>query len=58
MSLYSRARKHFDLNRAKELRREKINQQKTAEESRQQEQILAVQADLEMERYRFLLLVE
>ena len=52
MSLYSRARKHFNLDRAKKIHEEKIEQQKIAEESRQQEQILAVQADLEMERYR------
>ncbi len=59
MSLYRKARKHFDLDRAKEIHEEKIEQQKiaeeaqkAAEESRQQEQILAVQADLEMERYR------
>lgn len=41
MSLYTRARKHIDMNRVKELREEKIKEENIAEDQRQQEEILA-----------------
>ena len=41
MSLFTRARKHIDMNRAKELREEKIKEETIAEVQRQQENILA-----------------
>ena len=41
MSLYTRARKHIDMNRVKEMREEKIKIQKIAEDKKQQEEILA-----------------
>ena len=41
MSLYTRARRHVDMNRVKELREEKIKRQKIAEVKKQQEEILA-----------------
>ena len=41
MSLYTRARKHIDMNRVKELREEKIKGEKIAEVRKQQEEILA-----------------
>ena len=41
MNLYSRARKHIDMNRVKELREEKIKEEKIAEAKEQQEEILA-----------------
>lgn len=41
MSLYTRARRHVDMNRVKELREEKIKRQKIAEVQKQQENILA-----------------
>ena len=41
MSLYSKARKHIDMNRVKELREEEIKEQKIAEVKEQQEEILA-----------------
>ena len=40
MSLYSKARKHIDMNRVKELRKEEIKEQKIAEIMEQQEEIL------------------
>ena len=36
MSLYTKARKHIDMNRIKELREEKIKQKKIADEIREQ----------------------
>ena len=41
MSLYTRARKHIDMKRVKEMREEKIKREKIAEILRQQEEILA-----------------
>ena len=41
MSLYSKVRKHIDMNRVKELREEEIKEQKIAEVKEQQEEILA-----------------
>ena len=41
MSLFTRARKHIDMNRVKELREEKIKEEKIAEVQKQQENILA-----------------
>ena len=41
MSLFTRARKHIDMNRVKELREEEIKEQKIAEVKEQQEEILA-----------------
>ena len=41
MSLYTRARKHIDMNRVKELREEAVKEQKIAEVKQQQEEILA-----------------
>ena len=41
MSLYTRARKHIDMNRVKELREEKIKREQVAEILRQQEEIRA-----------------
>ena len=40
MSLYTRARKHIDMNRVKELREEVVKEQKIAEVKKQQEEIL------------------
>ena len=41
MSLYTKARKHIDMNRVKELREEAVKEQKIAEIKKQQEEILA-----------------
>ena len=41
MSLYSKARKHIDMNHVKELREEAVKEQKIAEVKEQQEEILA-----------------
>ena len=41
MSLFTRARRHIDMNRVKELREEKIKEETIAEVRRQQENILA-----------------
>ena len=41
MSLFTRARRHVDMNRVKELREEKIKEEKIAEIQKQQEDILA-----------------
>ena len=41
MSLFTRARRHVDMNRVKELREEKIKEEKIAEVQKQQEEILA-----------------
>jgi len=47
MSLYTRARKHIDMNRVKELREEKIKREQIAEILRQQEEIRAELAEIE-----------
>jgi hypothetical protein len=39
MNLYSRARRHIDMNRVKELREEKIKREKIAEVQKQQEEL-------------------
>ena len=41
MSLFTRARRHIDMNRVKALREEKIKEETIAEGQRQQEEILA-----------------
>ena len=41
MSLYTKARKHIDMNRVKELREEAVKEQKIAEVKKQQEETLA-----------------
>ena len=41
MSLFTRARRHVDMNRVKKLREEKIKEETIAEVQRQQENILA-----------------
>ena len=41
MSLYTKARKHIDMNRVKELREEAVKEQKIAEVKKQQEEIIA-----------------
>ena len=41
MSLFTRARRHVDMKRVKELREEKIKEEKIAEVQKQQEEILA-----------------
>ena len=41
MSLFARTRRHVDMNRVKELREEKIKEEKIAEVQKQQEEILA-----------------
>ena len=58
MSLYSRARKHIDMNRVKELHEEKIKEEKIAEVKEQQEEILAelkrieIKEDLKFSNWR------
>ena len=49
MSLYTRARKHIDMNRVKELREEKIKREKIAEIVEQQQQTLAELERIEAE---------
>ena len=49
MSLYTRARKHIDINRVKELREDKIRREKIAEILKQQEIIRAEIAEIEAE---------
>ena len=49
MSLYTRARKHIDMKRVKEMREEKIKREKIAEILRQQEEIRAELAEIEAE---------
>ena len=39
MNLYSRVRRHIDMNRVKELREEKIKREKIAEVQKQQEEL-------------------
>ena len=48
MSLYTRARKYIDMNRVKELREEKIKEEKIAEVMKQQEEILAELKEIEI----------
>ena len=48
MSLYSKARKHIDMNRVKELRKEEIKEQKIAEIMEQQEEILVERKKITM----------
>ena len=48
MSLYSKARKHIDMNRVKELRKEEIKEQKIAEVKEQQEEILVERKKITM----------
>ena len=54
MSLYTRARKHIDMNRVKELREEKIKREKIAEILRQQEEIRAELAEIEAEESKYI----
>ena len=49
MSLYTRARKHIDMNRVKDLREDKIRREKIAEILKQQEIICAEVAEVEAE---------
>ena len=48
MSLYSRARKHIDMNRVKELREEKVKKEKIAEVKQQQEELLVEMRKIKM----------
>ncbi len=48
MSLYSRARKHIDMNRVKELREEKLKEKKIADILRQQDEILIEMKKIEI----------
>ena len=48
MSLYTKARKYIDMNRVKELREEKIKEEKIAEVMKQQEEILAELKEIEI----------
>ena len=47
MSLYTRARKHIDMRRVKEMREEKIREEVIAELERQQQEILAELKEIE-----------
>jgi len=53
MSLYTRARKHIDMNRVKELREEKIKREQIAEILRQQEKIRAELEYIEVEESKY-----
>ena len=53
MSLYTRARKHIDMNRVKELREEKIKREQIAEILRQQEKIRAELEYIEAEESKY-----
>ena len=53
MSLYTRARKHIDMDRVKELREEKIKREKIAEILRQQEEIRAELEYIEAEESKY-----
>ena len=53
MSLYTRARKHIDMNRVKELREEKIKREQVAEILRQQEEIRAELEYIEAEESKY-----
>ena len=48
MSLYTRARKHIDMNRVKELREEKLKEKKIADILRQQDEILIEMKKIEI----------
>ena len=48
MSLYSRARKHIDMNRVKELQEEKLKEKKIADILRQQDEILIEMKKIEI----------
>ena len=54
MSLYSRARKHIDMNRVKEMREEKIKREEIAEVLRQQEAIRAELEYIEAEESKYI----
>ena len=54
MSLYTRARKHIDINRVKELREDKIRREKIAEILKQQEIICAELAEIEAEESKYI----
>ena len=53
MSLYTRARKHIDMKRVKEMREEKIKREKIAEILRQQEEICAELEYIEAEESKY-----
>ena len=53
MSLYTRARKHIDMDRVKELREEKIKREQIAEILRQQEEIRAELEYIEAEESKY-----
>ena len=53
MSLYTKARRHIDMNRVKELREEKIKKEKIAEIQKQQEEIFAELAEIEKEESKY-----
>ena len=53
MSLYTRARKHIDMDRVKELREEKIKREQIAEILRQQEEIRAELEYIETEESKY-----
>jgi len=53
MSLYTKARKHIDMNRVKELREEKIKREQIAEILRQQEEIRAELEYIEAEESKY-----
>jgi len=52
MSLYTRARKHIDMKRVKEMREEKIREEVIAELERQQQEIFADLKEIELEESR------
>ena len=54
MSLYTRARKYIDMNRVKELRKEKIKREQIAEILRQQEEIRAELEYIEAEESKYI----
>lgn len=54
MSLYTRARKHIDMKRVKEMREEKIKREKIAEILRQQEEIRAELEYIEAEESKYI----
>ena len=54
MSLYTRARKHIDMNRVKELREERIKREQIAEILRQQEEISAELEYIEAEESKYI----
>ena len=54
MSLYTRARKHIDMKRVKEMREEKIKREKISEILRQQEEIRAELEYIEAEESKYI----